>query len=83
MHAPAIREEVRAGGPAVSVRDHTHILASDIHRVDLITLASVTLRLKYQLLAVSREVGFCVFSAERELFDVLEMFLLGQAKLFS
>jgi hypothetical protein len=73
----AIRKKIRAGGAAVASRDQAHIPAVHVHRVDLITLSPITRRLKDELFAVSREIGFRVLPTEGELFNVFKMFLLG------
>src|ERR1044072_3222286 len=77
----SVRVKVRTSGPSIAVREHLHIRAIDVHRVDLIAAATVACRLKDELFAISRKIGFSVFAAKGQLPDVAQVFFRRQREL--
>src|SRR5439155_23696770 len=69
-------EEVRARRAAVAGRNHLHVRAVDVHRVNLIALVTIARGLKDQLLAVAGKVSLGVLATEGELLHVAQMFFL-------
>jgi hypothetical protein len=75
------RKKVRTRRTPITIRDHLHVRAVDVHRVDLIATMSVARRLEDELFAVGREVGFCVLAAEGQLFDIAQVLFARKTEL--
>src|SRR5258707_5975352 len=78
----AAREKVRTSRASIAGRNQMHVRAIDIHRVDLIALMTLARRLKDEFLAVSRKVGFRIFTAKGQLLHVAQMLFLWQSEIW-
>src|SRR5215469_16557496 len=72
-----VAQKIAAGGAAFAVRDAVLIRSVGVHYVDLIAFRIAARGLEDEALAVGRPVGFGVFSAGGELFDVGKVVAVG------